>query len=386
MTRLSRRFACPAPYVLALTVSVLAAAPARAGFSQHETFRSGSLTVDDLIGKIRIEGTDGDAFEVDVAVDGKDATRDAIRIERTDGAEPTLRVPFPVDRETRYVYPELGSHSRSTFTLRDDGGKDHGIWSELLGAIGGKKIEVSGSGRGMEAWADVTIKVPRGAKLKVRSGVGATEASDVEADLDLHAKSGGMNLNGIKGELRADTGSGGIEARNQAGKADLETGSGPVTAGDIDGELLVDTGSGSVTLDTVKGPRIHIDTGSGGVSVRGATCTTFYVDTGSGSIDASGISAEEADLDAGSGDITLELVHMGTGVFKLDTGSGSIELAVPKDAGADVAASTGSGSIVLDFPGDGVHKSTRRDLNFRIGDGGAQVKLDTGSGSIKVSG
>jgi DUF4097 and DUF4098 domain-containing protein YvlB len=109
------------------------------------------------------------------------------------------------------------------------------------------------------------------------------------------------------------------------------------------------------------------------------------VDTGSGSVTASRIRADGANIDTGSGSISLELESMGRGDYNLDTGSGRITLALPYDASADVEASSGNGGIDVDLD-DGVRMrhEERDEVAFSIGGGDASVRLDTGSGGIRI--
>jgi hypothetical protein len=371
--------------IMAASILISAPRPAWAGFDEHATLKGSKLEITNLIGAVRIEGTGPGAFGVDVAVRGDDATRDRVKIETHEGGTASLLVRFPLEESTRYVYPEMGRRSRSTFRMSGSG-EDESWLKQVFGAIAGKQIEISGDGHGLEIWADITVKVPEGKELVLRHGAGAVTARNVKGKLNLDTHVGRVDAASIHGDLTVDTGSGSVTVKDVEGRVDLDTGSGSVTAEGVSGELLVDTGSGHVDVTGCRGDRISADTGSGRVTLRDAACDYLYVDTGSGSIDATGISTEAAKLDTGSGSITLDLTHMGNGRFVLDTGSGSIDLRVPKDASATVDASAGSGGIHVDFPDDGVRRSSHDDLKFRIGDGEAGVTLDTGSGSIRVSG
>jgi len=86
------------------------------------------------------------------------------------------------------------------------------------GALHITKIEVSGDGKGLEIWADVTVKVPKGRSLEVDHGTGRMEATDVEGDLSLDNASGDISASGIRGTLVADTGSGNVTAARIVGR------------------------------------------------------------------------------------------------------------------------------------------------------------------------
>lgn len=360
-----RRAFCHRVALIVLPFLVLAAAlPALAGFDKQQTFQADSLTVNNLIGEVRVSSHAGSGFEVLVRVRGEDASPDLIQIRTKDGAVPELSVVFPVDEKRNYVYPALGAGSRTSFTFKKDGGS----WlAELLGSLGSRKITVRGSGSGLEVWADVEIMVPAGGTLNVNHGVGE------------------INAAGVRGNLRLDTHSGSIEVARIEGDVLVDTGSGHVNAAEITGKLNVDTGSGHVEIEECRGRSILIDTGSGHVTLRAVDTPELFVDTGSGHVRASEIRADDVVIDTGSGQVELSLDRMGEGEFNVDTGSGRVILALPADASAEVQADTGSGGIHLDL-GAAVQILHKDDdeIRFRIGSGAAKVVLDTGSGSIRI--
>ncbi len=372
--------------LIVLTAGPLLAAPARASFEEHVQVRADRLLLRNLIGEVTVEPASGDAFEIDIRVQGRDATRDRIKIHKHVDGNAEVAIRFPLDESGDYVYPALGSRSRSTFFVRDGDLKEESWLEKLITGVGGKKVTVRGDGDGLEIWADVTVRVPAGRDFRLSHGAGKAAARGLTGDLTLDNHVGPLEVSSVKGKVVLDTGSGAVRAEDVTGDLSIDTGSGGVRARGVEGEVLVDTGSGGVSLADVRADRVSVDTGSGDVVLAGIACRELLVDTGSGSVQATGISADSADLDTGSGGVVLELDRMGTGTFVVDTGSGSIELAVPKDASAEVDASCGSGLIHVDFEDEDVHRTARDDLRFRIGEGGARVTLDTGSGSIRVRG
>ena len=127
-----------------------------------------------LVGEVVVEAAAGDAFELQVKVRGSDASRDLVGIETEEDGKTIVKIVFPVDREKRYIYPPLG---RSDATLSPDDGDD-GLVHRVLRSLKGDRIKVSGRGKGLEVWADVVVKVPRGATAIVRLGVGRIDARD----------------------------------------------------------------------------------------------------------------------------------------------------------------------------------------------------------------
>ncbi|MEM1248280.1 MAG: DUF4097 family beta strand repeat-containing protein [Acidobacteriota bacterium] len=334
-----------------------------AGASAAETFSfdSKSLYLGNLIGEVEVVAAGGNDFEVEVTLDGRDAESAGIRFEESSNS---LAILFPTGRE-RYVYPRMG-RGRTTIRMSKYDG-DSSLLRDLLGAFTGRSVKVSGSGSGLEVWADVLVRVPAGAQLELRHGVGAITANGVDADMTLDISSGGIDASDITGELVVDTGSGNVVLT------------------DIQGNVVADTGSGAVSASLVSGRSLSIDTGSGSVSIADIDTDTLEIDTGSGGVEGAAIRAESDLIDTGSGSVVLEMVDMGNGDFEIDTGSGSITLLVPPSASADVRADTGSGGISVDLPDIETLHRERDEMRFRVGGGDARVRLDTGSGRIRVS-
>jgi beta-lactamase regulating signal transducer with metallopeptidase domain/DUF4097 and DUF4098 domain-containing protein YvlB len=170
--------------------------------------------------------------------------------------------------------------------------------------------------------------------------------------------------------LNAATGSGNITDTGVGQDAQLHTGSGDITATGIDGGFKAQTGSGNIAID-----------GSGQGDAK--------AQTGSGTIDLKGV---HGSLTARTGSGTIKAAGTPSSPWKLETGSGSIELATG-NAPMNLDASTGSGKIstgsrfssgyILDptmAPGSENHHHLRAQLNG----GGPEVRVETGSGSIRV--
>lgn len=346
----------------------LAAATALAGeFERDHAFEADELILTNMIGEIRVESAGGDRYEVHVAVRGDDADPDLIDVVLDEGREARLDVRFPVEEHRRYVYPELGRGSSTTIWQHDQGSGDDGWWTQLKRALGGEKITIRGSGRGLEVWADITVKIPDGRRTKIYLGAGE------------------LNARGIDGKLVLDTHSGPVTVDGHAGRLVCDTGSGEVRIRDIDGPMLADTGSGSVHVENQRGGALKVDTGSGSVTIDRADTDDLYVDTGSGSVTARRVKTDKARIDTGSGGVTLQLDRMGTGRFVIDTGSGGVKLKLPDDASATISVDTGSGGIRTDVPGAEILHKDRGELKLQVGDGEARVEIDTGSGGVTIT-
>jgi lia operon protein LiaG len=334
----------------AAALTLFGAAPSAQG---QESYRlsGGDVAVYNLAGQVEVLAGSGSEVVVEVMRGGDDAEQLRIETGRLDGRQ-TLRVLYPGDE---IVYGEMGRGSRTTVRVRDDG-----TW----GGSGGDRVEIRGSGRGTEAHADLRILVPAGTDLDMYLAVGRIDAAGVQGDLRLDTGSGRVTAADLRGELVVDTGSGSVEVRN------------------VQGAVSVDTGSGSVEIEEASGPELLVDTGSGSVKGSDLRFASVTVDTGSGSVNLESLDAPEIRVDTGSGSVTLGLLADAE-YMEVDTGSGSITLRIPDSFGASVEFDTGSGGIDLDVP----VQASRIERNYvrgTIGDGNGQVRLDTGSGGIRI--
>ena len=316
------------------------------GIEQSFTFDGEELVVANLVGKVRIEPADGSNFDVAVSVRGRDAAPGKITFEKTDGAKARLAIRFPVDKESRFIYPEMGTDFNTTINVSN--GNQHGVdWLRLVFPGSHDRVRIASKGKGLEIWADVTVKLPRGKRLEIRHGAGA------------------------------------IETQGTVGGMLLDSHCGPVTVARSEGALSIDTGSGEVRVSDSNG-ELTVDTGSGSVDLTRCRATGLDVDTGSGSVHATEIECDAMKIDTGSGDVAVLLTRMGGGNYLIDTGSGSVDLRVPVDASARYSADSGAGKIDVDLPGTQIHKGSADDLTFKTGAGSASVRIDTGAGSIRV--
>ena len=83
------------PFLLLFAV---AAVPATADFNVEKSVRADTLTLNNLIGEVVVEGHGGSGFEVEISVQGADADPELIEVDLQDGSNATLSVYFPVDQ------------------------------------------------------------------------------------------------------------------------------------------------------------------------------------------------------------------------------------------------------------------------------------------------
>ena len=348
MKRIARR--APGCVLLVAGAVLLAVGPARG--AAQETFRvpGPSVALYNLAGQVEIVRGSGPDVVVTVTRGGGDAGQLGVEVGEIGGRQ-TLRVIYPAER---VVYPGRGRRFQTDVRVRSDG----------TFGDGGERVSVRGAGSGLEAWADLRVEVPDGRSLDVHLAAGETAA------------------NGLLGNLLVDTGSGGVTVSGHAGSLDVDTGSGSIDLRDVEGEVRVDTGSGAVDLANVDGPRVLVDTGSGSVDGSMITTPSLRVDTGSGRIRLSQVTSPDVSVDTGSGSIDVDLT-VDVESLDVDSGSGSVTVRVPADLGAELEVETGSGGIDVDFPVE-LRIMRRNEIRGRIGDGQGRIRIDTGSGQVRL--
>jgi hypothetical protein len=340
----------------AAVVAALVGRPAAAqqGAERYQ-IAGDDVAIFNLAGTVTLERGSGAAVVVEVMRGGSDSRAIEIATGRVNGRE-TLRVLYPEDD---IVYRSAPGRWETELRVRDDGtfGDEHGRER-------GRRVRISSSGSGLEAWADLRVLVPASQRFALFLAAG-----DVSA----------RNLNGA---IMIDTHHASVNASEVTGSLVIDTGSGAVVVSAVQGDLVVDTGSGSVDVTGVRGGSLLVDTGSGEVSVTDAGVTSLSVDTGSGSIGVSGASARDVLLDTRSGAVNLALTSNPDRIV-IDTGSGRVTLTVPASFTAEVEVDTGSGTIDIDFPLQ-VRRWERTHVIGTIGEGGGRLEIDTGSGDVRI--
>ncbi len=264
--------------VMFVALVVALAARAAAQTPERYTIAGDDVAVYNLVGQLKVEGGTGAAVLVEITRHGADAARLKIATGEIRDRQ-TLRVIYDADEVT---YPLMGRGSNTTEHVRDDGTFDDGHDRRFFSR--GHEVRISGSGGGLEAYADLRVVVPVGRRVAVYLAVGKATVTNVDGDLKVSVSS-------------AD-----VEANHTRGRLLLDTGSGNVTVTDVAGEISLDTGSGDVTVTGVTGTGLKLDTGSGDVTCARVAVDGLKVDTGSGNVELTGVKAKDVSLDTGSGD------------------------------------------------------------------------------------
>lgn len=345
--------------VVALSALAMSSLSAQAvGTTEQRTIRGAQVAIYNLAGRLRALPGTGDAVTVDVARGGRDASRLKLETGTLRGRE-TLRVVYPSDR---IVYPEMRGRSRTSMHVRPDGSfSDGGDWNEWRDR---DRVDIRGYGDGLEAFADLTVRVPKGQKIELFLGVGRVEVQNVEGEIVVDVAAAEVDVTGTKGSLM------------------LDTGSGRVTVRDASGDLTIDSGSGGLSVDRFKGSSLRIDSGSGGVEGNDIEVAELNADVGSGGLRLYRVKSPVVTAETGSGGINLELL---SDITRLDveTGSGGATIRLPATLSAEIEAETGSGGFSTDFEVT-TRRVGRNHISGRIGDGKGRISVEAGSGSVRL--
>ncbi len=256
------------------------------------------------------------------------------------------------------------------------------------------QLTTEGSSRGR---LNLTVTVPKTAKVKVNSGWGDVTAAGLEAGVDISSR-GDIHVSSISGLVqvhfingRHDT----FTARDVQGDITLEGDvndlslsgiKGKVTqSGDIDGDVHMENIGGPIQLHTsvtdlavaklpgdltLDSDDLRVNQAEGQVRVvthsKDIDLNQIYGDT----------YAEDRD-----GAISIEPA----GAYGVDArnGKGDVEVTLPPDASATVAVRTHNGDIVSDY----VLPSTEgedKSATFRIGSGAARIVLSADNGDVHI--
>jgi lia operon protein LiaG len=336
-------------------LSALVAAPLFAQ-AEQKSIKGERVAIYNLVGRLRAVAGTGDAVVVEITRVGPDAAKLRVETGQIRGRE-TMRVVYPSDR---IVYSDMRG-SRSSLEVRSDGTFSDGSWQDMLSR---DRVDIRSYGPGFEAHADLMVRVPRGQKIELFLAVGRVDVSNVEGDLVVDAGSAEVDVSGTKGNLTLDTGSGRVSVR------------------DVAGDLNIDSGSGGLSVDRVKGSVLRLDSGSGGVQGTDIDVKEFSADVGSGGLRLYRLKASQITVETGSGGATLELLA-DVERLSVETGSGGVTIRAPSTLSAEIDAETGSGGFQTDFE-IVTRRVGRNHVAGKIGDGKGRIRLEAGSGTVRL--
>jgi len=195
---------------------------------------------------------------------------------------------------------------------------------------------------------DLYLRLPQTASI---------EADSVSADISVSENNGqNLLLNTVSGDLEIEASPQKMELHSVSGDIEFDGSSSRSTVETVSGEITLVGPSGEVSMSTV----------SGDVTLEAGEVT-------------------RGRFESVSGDMTLSLALGEGGRLSCDSMSGDVKLRLPESQQSEFTAQSYSGNINSEFgKSDKVSRGPGEMLRYRVGDNGAQIRLETFSGDIHI--
>lgn len=201
-----------------------------------------------------------------------------------------------------------------------------------------------------EPGSTLEVRVPRGARVSVKSGTANIEVTGIRGELELTSVSGSVRVEGSLKLLIAESMEGNLIASGPMDLVRLKGGAGTITIRGARGDILATTVGGAIVVMDGAVVRAHLETVSGTIAYDG-------------SVDPHG---------------TLESV----------THSGDVTLRLPPDISAEFDLESFDGAIVLGLGGKGGSERDKppkgKPVSFVTGTGGSHVMVRSFKGEIRI--
>jgi DUF4097 and DUF4098 domain-containing protein YvlB len=244
---------------------------------------------------------------------------------------------------------------------------------------------------------NLTVTVPKTAKVTVNAGRGDVTISGLGAGLDMTAVHGDVHLNSITGTVQAH----------------LSNGRHDFAVHQVDGDLLADGNCSDLTVSDIKGRfsmngqifgQVHVENVTGPVSVH-TSVTDVQIATLAGDLtfDSDNLRVNESkgtvrvvthskdvDLNQIYGDSYVEnrdgrIAIEPAGAFNIEAknNKGDVELTLPPNASASVNGRTHNGDIVTEYALN-ISGEEDKTVSGRIGSGQTKIDLSSSNGDLRI--
>jgi DUF4097 and DUF4098 domain-containing protein YvlB len=207
-----------------------------------------------------------------------------------------------------------------------------------------KNIQVSTDQQGnvIHVIAQRTDKATNGGN----SGAAVTIAVPVGAKLDLKTSNGEVHVSGAVADVSVQTSNGAIDVRGATGPIDLSTSNGSITLNGGSGTLKLDTSNGAIDASTTSAVQVAATSANGALRFAGA------------------LSPKSTNT--------------------LRSSNALVDVTLPADASFTVSAATSNGKVTSDFPIKGDNQ-TDQQVKGTVGeDPQTTLTLETSNGDIKL--
>jgi hypothetical protein len=200
-----------------------------------------------------------------------------------------------------------------------------------------------------EPGSTLEVKVPRGARVFVKSGTANIEVTGLRGEVECVSVSGSIRVEGSLKLLIAESMEGNLNASGPMDVVQLKGGAGTITLRGARGDIMASTVGGAIVVTDGAVVRAHLETVSGTIAFDG-------------SVDPRG---------------TLESV----------THSGDVTLRLPPDISAEFDLESFDGAIVVGLAGkkpDREKPLKGKPVSFVTGQGGSHVIVRSFKGEIRI--
>jgi DUF4097 and DUF4098 domain-containing protein YvlB len=245
---------------------------------------------------------------------------------------------------------------------------------------------------------NLTITVPKTARVIVNAGRGDLTAAGLGAGINITASHGDVHLSAISGS---------VQVHSSTDKHDI-------SAHQVDGDLTIDGSCNDLTLSEIKGKvaqtgeilgDVHMENVSGAVHLHTSVTDLQVAELpGDLTLDSDDLRVSQAkgqvrvvthakDIDLSQiygdsfvddtrGEISIEPA----GPYSVDAknGKGDVSVTLPPNASATVSARTRNGDIASDYTMPEVGDGENKVANFRIGSGSAKITLSADVGDLHI--
>ena len=254
------------------------------------------------------------------------------------------------------------------------------------------KSESSNSGR-----LNLTVTVPKSAKVMVNAGRGDVTAAGLGAGINVTAAHGDVHLSSIAGsvQMHFSNGKHDFSAHQVDGDLTADGDCNDLTLSEIHGKITQNGEIlGEVHMENVQGP-VHLHTSVSDLEVAALpgdltlNSDDLRVNEAKGQVRVV-THSKDVDLSQIYGDSYVEdrdgrisVEPAGAYGVQAKNSKGDVEVTLPPNASASVNARTHNGDIVSDYPmpsSEGDNKTA----SFQVGSGGSKIVLDAENGDVRI--
>ena len=222
---------------------------------------------------------------------------------------------------------------------------------QATGPLSGMKFFVETTNEASIASNRIEMRVPRDARVWIKTGSADVDVQGVAGGLDLNVIGGSVTVTGKPRELICESMDGNVSFTGDAAYVKLKTATGNITFTGRGEDMTLATVSGTLTVD-----------GGGRAPI------------------------ERARLESVTGPITFGAELTRAADLRVDTHSGSIDLRLAPDAAVEIDAATMTGTIENQWNGRrAIAGREGRGMELGTGSGSARIQIRSFKGNVRIS-